>query len=1046
MQPSRTVRKMPCPAEKLWTELAAGVIQGAEAERLALHAAGCPECASLLRSAVEAVGEDEGGEGLSPDDETRLKIVARKMADTGRPRVLPWRTLISVAAGLAALSAGLYLWKRADDPLMTLASAAANPRQLEFRIPRAPWAPLHVVRSDNPNAALPPEVYESRARVQRALAKSPLAPEWLHAKGRVELLEGKFDEAVKSLQGASDMGASSAEFWIDFGIAYAGRADQQDAAIDHTKAIELFSAALKLAPKNAAALFNRAISEERLTLLDGAIRDLEASMAAETDAGWREETRKKLEELRRKRAEMFDPARPMPENLKVEMAFEQALRDGLTAPGGGSLEELARRLREEHGDRWLTDALAVPRGEVRDRAVRVLGELAKIRSKSRLEEYGKFESDIAWLKAIRLPGALTAWRDFELLFRASHRPDVADCSRREGVDKALKTRYAWFALQSALEASTCDIAQGAIDAADERTRVSRMIADDARYSVASVRARGFEASHLSNEGRYREATSAAQMGLRLSLGGHLPLQRAHQSYLNLARSAERLQRWNTAQEATGMSVEVANSTSMRTLAVLGLIRQAEIAQRTGSVLEARNHLSRADALAQQVEFDEHASLYRDHARARLSALEGDYAHASALETSQWASLDVLLEVPYLNALAELDLRRQDPSAASKHARRAIARILSQPQNRERLRDEYGRAVRSLVRALVAVHDHAAALEQWRMALFQGAAIRREGPGDASGTHIAIVPFEDSIGVFLDKGGSVRFRQVPVPASALLSKLRLLLAMCADSRSDAELIHENAKALMSALFGDELTPSGHITLEAIQEWASLPLAVMFDARAAIATAAGRRKSCGRAAYQLVLAQADRVHSDFRQLPRLPSLDREARTLTQIVPSVRLIRGLEATPQNVQRSAIETRWFHFSGHATRWRQATALVVAPDTSSPSQDEKQGLWVLSEGFCAEVAFFSACSTAGFHETETVAPSQLGEAAIHAGARHAVAALWDIDSEAATQFAGQFYAAMQSGLDPASALWTAAREVRQDPRFRHPYYWAPFVVYEANG
>ena len=54
---------------------------------------------------------------------------------------------------------------------------------------------------------------------------------------------------------------------MDFGSACAGRAALPNAAIDYTKAIELFSEALKRDSKNAAAFYNRGLAT--LCLLPG---------------------------------------------------------------------------------------------------------------------------------------------------------------------------------------------------------------------------------------------------------------------------------------------------------------------------------------------------------------------------------------------------------------------------------------------------------------------------------------------------------------------------------------------------------------------------------------------------------------------------------------------------------------------------------------------------------------------------------------------------------------------------------------------------------
>ena len=183
-----------------------------------------------------------------------------------------------------------------------------------------------------------------------------------------------------------------------------------------------------------------------------------------------------------------------------------------------------------------------------------------------------------------------------------------------------------------------------------------------------------------------------------------------------------------------------------------------------------------------------------------------------------------------------------------------------------------------------------------------------------------------------------------------------------------------------------------------------------------------------------------------MPGLPQLERERTLLLPAGSDSTLMAGDAATPRALADAGLRYKWLHFSGHALRLRETAVLVAAPDGSSGLEDERRGLWGLQppRRLCSELVFFAACSTGWFHETETLAPSQLADAAIAAGARTAVAALWDVDSEATTELASGFYATLRRGQDAKSSLYEAARLLRENPKYRHPYYWAAFVVFEA--
>ena len=43
------------------------------------------------------------------------------------------------------------------------------------------------------------------------------------------------------------------------------------------------------------------------------------------------------------------------------------------------------------------------------------------------------------------------------------------------------------------------------------------------------------------------------------------------------------------------------------------------------------------------------------------------------------------------------------------------------------------------------------------------------------------------------------------------------------------------------------------------------------------------------------------------------------------------------------------------------------------------------------------------------------------------------------------FHENRKNGLDEAQAMRAAAQNVRKDPAYAHPFYWAPFIVIGAS-
>jgi CHAT domain-containing protein len=91
------------------------------------------------------------------------------------------------------------------------------------------------------------------------------------------------------------------------------------------------------------------------------------------------------------------------------------------------------------------------------------------------------------------------------------------------------------------------------------------------------------------------------------------------------------------------------------------------------------------------------------------------------------------------------------------------------------------------------------------------------------------------------------------------------------------------------------------------------------------------------------------------------------------------------------------------------------------------------------ELLVLSACETATGDKRAALG---LAGVAVQAGARSTLASLWSLDDESGAQFIGQFYRALSNrNLSKAEALRQAQLSLLRDPNFRHPRYWAPYVL-----
>ena len=63
---------------------------------------------------------------------------------------------------------------------------------------------------------------------------------------------------------------------------------------------------------------------------------------------------------------------------------------------------------------------------------------------------------------------------------------------------------------------------------------------------------------------------------------------------------------------------------------------------------------------------------------------------------------------------------------------------------------------------------------------------------------------------------------------------------------------------------------------------------------------------------------------------------------------------------------------------------------------------------------------------------------------RAVVATLWPVDDGATAKLMAAFYRQLQKGDPPAQALAAAQRAGAEQPQWRNPYYWAPFILLGA--
>ena len=93
------------------------------------------------------------------------------------------------------------------------------------------------------------------------------------------------------------------------------------------------------------------------------------------------------------------------------------------------------------------------------------------------------------------------------------------------------------------------------------------------------------------------------------------------------------------------------------------------------------------------------------------------------------------------------------------------------------------------------------------------------------------------------------------------------------------------------------------------------------------------------------------------------------------------------------------------------------------------------------ELLVLSACQTASGDRRAALG---LAGFALRSGARSTVATLWSVSDRSTAELMSQFYnrlTAPNATITKAEALRQAQLTLLKDPRYNHPYFWAPFVL-----
>lgn len=177
-------------------------------------------------------------------------------------------------------------------------------------------------------------------------------------------------------------------------------------------------------------------------------------------------------------------------------------------------------------------------------------------------------------------------------------------------------------------------------------------------------------------------------------------------------------------------------------------------------------------------------------------------------------------------------------------------------------------------------------------------------------------------------------------------------------------------------------------------------------------------------------------------RLPHVETEVASIRDDFPSVVLLNEAfqrDAFVENVRERAVGI--LHVASHGEFLPNADDSYLLTYDGRLSMDrlaETVGRTRLRNEKPLELIILSACETAAGSERAALG---LAGVAVRSGARSALATLWSVNDEGTAKIIDRFYQALSQGQSRAEAIRAAQLSMLAEPSFRHPNYWAAFLL-----
>ena len=318
--------------------------------------------------------------------------------------------------------------------------------------------------------------------------------------------------------------------------------------------------------------------------------------------------------------------------------------------------------------------------------------------------------------------------------------------------------------------------------------------------------------------------------------------------------------------------------------------------------------------------------------------------------------------------------------------------------------------------------------------------------------VYIIPLESRLELLVETKSGLKKVTVNVPSRRLMDQARLFRHHV--ERRTTYFFKSHAEALYTWIIEPIkkiLEADGVDTLVFVPDGAlrNVPMAALFDGKKYLLEQYAVGVAPGLSLIESQEATSPNSRFLFSGLaaerhgfPGLPAVVQEAELIaksfapTQLMDATFLKDDLENT---FLRN--DYRFVHIASHGQFSGRAESTFVLTYDGFLTLDDLENLIRPSSyrGAPVELLTLSACQTAAGDEKAALG---LAGVAIKAGCRAALASLWFVSDQASALMVDEFYRALaKPGTTKAKALQHAQTVLRNDPRFRHPRYWAPYLM-----